>query len=119
MAVAAPVRAGIAPDTKVGEMLTVTWTMDTGDTATAVSYAEFADRSVQVEGNDGGGTVTIEGSNDGANYHTLTDAQGNALSLTAPALEQVTESTVWIKPVLTGGAAGSIVVTLFLRRNRR
>lgn len=119
MAVAPAVRTAVAPDPKFGEMVVITWTLASGDTAAPVSFAEYADRSFQLEGDDGGGTTTIEGSLDGTNYKVLTDPQGNALSFTAVnIIEQISEATVWIKPVLTGGAAGSIVVTLFGKRGR-
>lgn len=118
MAVAPAVRTGVAPDPRFGEMVTISWTMATGDTAAPVSFAEFTDRSVQVTGDDGGGTVTMVGSLDGTNYVTLTDPAGNAISLTAAGLKQISEATVSIGPVLTGGSGGSIVVTLFGKRGR-
>jgi hypothetical protein len=50
----------------------------------------FADRAIQVGGTFGaGGTVVIEGSIDGTNYVTLTDPQGNAISKTAAAIEEI------------------------------
>ncbi len=112
-------RIAIVPDKTVGEMFVWQWTLATGDTADPISFAEYSDRSVQIEGDDGGGTTTIEGTLDGTNYKVLTDPQGNALSFTAVnILEQISEATVYIKPVLTGGSAGEIVVTVFGKRGR-
>ncbi len=112
-------RIVVTPDNTVGEMFVWQWTLATGDTADPISFAEYSDRSVQIEGDDGGGTTTIEGTLDGTNYKVLTDPQGNALSFTAVnILEQISEATVYIKPVLTGGSAGEIVVTVFGKRGR-
>lgn len=118
MAVAPAVRTAVAPDAKFGEMTCITWTLASGDTATPVSFAEYTDRAVQITGDDGGGTVTMAGSLDGSNYVTLTDPQGNALSFTTTAIEQIAEATIWIMPVLTGGSGGSINVILFGKRGR-
>ena len=119
MAAVPGARVAIAPDTKFGEMFVWQWTLASGDTADPISFAEYSDRSVQIEGDDGGGTTTIEGTLDGTNYKVLTDPQGNALSFTSVnVIEQISEATVKIKPVLTGGAAGSIVVTVFGKRSR-
>lgn len=112
-------RVAVTPDSTVGEMFVWQWTLATGDTADPISFAEYSDRSVQIEGDDGGGTTTIEGTLDGTNYKVLTDPQGNALSFTAVnIIEQISEATVYIKPVLTGGAAGEITVTVFGKRGR-
>ena len=51
----------------------VTWVLTNGDTATPLVMPYSTDRSVQVEGTFAGSSVTIEGSNDGANYRTLRD----------------------------------------------
>lgn len=113
------VNIAVASDPKFGELFCHQWTIETGDTGTPISFAEYSDRSIQVTGEDGGGTFTIEGSLDGTNYVTLTDPQGNALSFTAPGiLEQISEATVWIRPALTGGSAGTLVVTIFGKRGR-
>lgn len=76
------------------------------------------DRSVQVTGTFGsGGTVVIEGSNDGTNYQTLTDPQGNALSVTAARLKQISELTRFIRPRVTGGdGTTNLTVTMLIRR---
>lgn len=95
-----------------------------GDTFQAVSLPEWADKSIQVEGTFGGGTIVLNGSNDSTtgsdgNFRGLNDAFGNAISITSAAIKQVTESTVWVAPALTGGAGSAIVVTMFFRRVMR
>lgn len=75
-----------------------------GDTGTPIPFAEWADRSVQIVGTFGsGGTVAWEGSNDGVTWATLSDPQGNAISKTGAALEQVAEITKWARPHVTAG----------------
>lgn len=82
-------------------------------------YADFSDRSVQIEGTFGTGTVHWEGSNDGTNYRPMTDPQGGAISKTAVSIEQVLEMTLKQRPNVTGAdGATSISVTVFARRGR-
>jgi hypothetical protein len=78
-----------------------------------------ADRSVQVTGTFGaGGTVVLEGSNDGTNYRTLTDPQGNALSFTSAGLEAIQEITRYVRPRVTAGdGTTSLTVTLCVTGN--
>lgn len=76
-------------------------------------------KSVQFVGTFDGGTIILEGSNDGVNYHTLTDPQGNAISKTAAGLEEIEETTRYIRPRCTVAGAGTdIDVHMILRRGR-
>lgn len=96
-----------------------TWTgMAAGDTCTPVGppYADYSDRSVQMEGSFGG-TVTLQGSNDGTNYQSVTDPQGNAIAKSAAALEAISEATLWIRPS-PGASVAATTVTLVMRRGR-
>ena len=89
------------------------------DTGTPAELPDYADRSVQIGGTLGvGGTVVIEGSNDGTTYITLTDPQGNALSFTAiDRIEQVQEITRFIRPRVTAGdGTTNFTVTFYGRR---
>ena len=115
--------AGVTPVDTIGEMYVVTWTgLLNGDDGAAIQFAEFADKSIQFSGTFGtGGSITFEGSNDTANPPTnwfpLTDLQGNAITKTAAALEQVAEATAWVRPRVTAGDVNTnLVATLFLRR---
>lgn len=89
----------------------------TGDIGAPVPFGQFADRTVQVEGT-GFGTVVIEGSLDGTNYHTLNDVFGNALSFSAAGLKSICEFTGTIRPRCTSGSGASLVVTLECHGNR-
>jgi polygalacturonase len=98
----------------------VVWTPLTTTNADGrtISMVGSSDRSAQIAGTFGvGGTVVLEGSNNGTTFHTLTDPQGNALSFTAAGLEQITELTRHIRPRVTAGdGTTSITVTVLLRR---
>lgn len=90
------------------------WTFDntsqTGDTVEGMSYT---DRSIQVSGSGfGGSTLTVEGSNNGADWVTLTDPAGAALTFTAAGLKQILQVTRYIRTKVTGGAATNIVADL-------
>lgn len=89
-----------------------------GDVGDKVGYHSHADRSVQVVGAFGaGGTVLIEGSLDGANWATLTDPQGVALSITSAKIKMIAEMTTYIRPRVSGGdGTTSLTVTLLARR---
>lgn len=89
-----------------------------GDTGQATPFAQYADRSVHVTGVFGaGGACIIEGSNDdGANWATLTDPQGNPLSFTAAAFEQIDEIAGLLRPRMSGGdGSTSVNVNLCMR----
>lgn len=96
----------------------VVWaSLANGDTGDPVQLPGYADGSVQITGAAfGGGTLTMQASNDGTNYEAMTDPQGNDIAKTAADLEQITEIARYIRPSLAGGAAGSVTVTMIVRR---
>ena len=89
--------------------------MGDADTGTSIEMVEANDKSVQFAGTFSTATVVLQGSNDGSNWVTLTDPQGNAISKTAAAIEQVLEHTRYIRPVTSGGGGASITVTVFMK----
>jgi hypothetical protein len=98
------------------------WTLTGTDTGvlsttgpTYVQNPQGSDRSVQVSGTFGGGTVLIEGSNDGSNWFTLTDPTGAALSFAAAGLKQILELTRYIRP-RASVAVTSVNVNLVAKR---
>lgn len=106
------------PPSRAGDVIRASWALATGDDGAPIQYPEFADKTVQVIGTFGGGTVLIEGSNDGTNWSTLTDPSGSSLSFSAAGLKQVLECTQYIRPRQSGGAAVAVTVYLVARRNR-
>jgi len=100
------------------EVVKVVWgPMANGDTGAPVGLAGYSDRSVQVTGTFGaGGNCRIQGSNDGTNYATLADPQGNALDVTAAKIEAVLEIAAAIRPNITAGdGTTAITVTMIAR----
>jgi len=85
----------------------VTWTgLLNGDVGDDVDLGMFPDKSVQVEGTFGtGGTISVEGSNDGTNRRILNDSrgEGNPLTLTAADVRVVLENTKQVRPNVTAG----------------
>lgn len=99
--------------------LLVTWTpLANGDTGAPVQTGPWADASVQVHGTFGtGGSMTFQGSNDGTNWFPLTDPQGNAITKTAAALEQISEIAHFLRPNVTAGdGTTSLTVIVFAGR---
>lgn len=90
------------------------------DTGSPIEGVDFADRTVQIGGTfSTGGSVTLEGSNDGTTYFPLTDPQGNAITKTAAALEVIEEGPRYIRPNVTAGdGSTNLTVTIWARRNR-
>lgn len=82
-------------------------------------FSEYADRSVQIAGSFDGASVLIEGSHDGVNYHPVTDPQGNDISKTVAAREQMVELDLFVRPrLVNAGAATDITVTILARKTR-
>lgn len=101
---------GSSPAKGIHKMVWVLTGTDDGRPEVAPQYPN---KSVQVTGTFGGGTVLIEGSNDGGTtWSTLTDPQGNALSFTVTgAIEKVQENTQLIRPRASVGVT-SVTVNL-------
>lgn len=91
--------------------------LDTGQPWDTFDYADY---TVQFGGTFGaGGSVSLEGSNDGTTYFVLNDVQASAITKTAAALEQVAEAPRWVRPVITAGdGTTSLTCTLYARRGR-
>lgn len=90
-----------------------------GDDGAPIEMPGSADRSIQITGTFGvGGSINLEGSNDGTNYVVLTDPQGNAITKTAAAIEAISELTRFVRPRVTAGdGTTSLVATLLVKRN--
>lgn len=96
----------------------IEWTgLLNGDTGESIQMPGSSDRSIQFSGTFSGGTIILQGSNDGTNWETLTDLQGNAISKTASGIEMVVEVTRYIRPNVTAGdGSTSLTATLLLKR---
>jgi hypothetical protein len=99
-------------DTAGGATL-VTWSpMATGDSGAPFGLNAAADITIQVTGTFGGSTVTFQGSNDGTNWHPLTQRAGTAnMAYTAAASHACNEMPAFIRPNITGGTGSAFKVT--------
>jgi hypothetical protein len=96
-----------------GEM--TTWTLANGENGAGKKLPpnRSLGASVQATGNFGGGTLTIEVSNDNSNFFPLTLLDGSAApTLTANGLIEVATGAEYIRASLAGGSGGSVDVTL-------
>lgn len=100
--------------------LKVTWgPMTAGDIALPLGFAQWVDRSVQVEGTFSAANASMHGSNSGNTYVALSDTLGNTLSITAAGIKQISEQTATIKPVLSGGdGTTALTFTVVCRRTQ-
>jgi hypothetical protein len=110
--------ATITDISPTGKSKLVTWTglLNTDDGAPA-DWVDYSDRCFQVTGTFGaGGSVTIQGSNDGTNWASLADPQGNALVFTSQRIEQALELPRFVRPLVTAGdGTTSLTVTLCMK----
>ena len=95
-------------------MALFTWTpLTTGDTGAPITTGYSADLTIQVFGTFGGATVTFQGSNDGTNWHPLTQRGGTAnMAYTSAANHMCQEMPAFIRPAVTGGTSTSVTVIL-------
>lgn len=70
---------------------------------------------VQAIGTFGGGTLVVQGSNNGTDWVNLTDITGTEISLTAAGGVELTSSTLFIRPIISGGSADDVDVIFCLR----
>lgn len=92
------------------------WAMTGADTGVSVLSGNFGDKTISVIGGTwGSATLLVEGSNDGTNFITLTDPQGNAVSKTADFIETLEENPLYIR-VRTSGGSGSVLPTILICR---
>lgn len=93
-----------------------TWSgLANGDDGAPAEFPLMSDRTVQVFGTFGaGGSVTIEGSLDGVNFSTLTDPQGNQLTLGSAKVESIMEVVQYIRPRVTAGDGATNLTVMIL-----
>lgn len=85
------------------------------DTGTQVAMTSAADRSIQIEGTFGAATITVQGSNDGTNWQTLSDPQGAAITATTAKLKAILELTRYVRVISSGGTGTNVNATLVMR----
>ena len=112
MATVIPTILEVATD---GSAHLVVWTPLTTANAdgTRAQLNRFPDKTVQVDGTFGAaGQVTIQGSNDGSTWATLSDPVSNPLVLTSAGIKAVSENPLYIRPLASGDGTTSLTVRL-------
>ena len=89
-------------------------TLGDDDDGVPVLIGEQADGSIQFVGTFGGATVVLEWSNDGTNWITGKDAQGNDLSFTAAGGGMFLERGWKLRARTSGGTGTDIDAYLLL-----
>ena len=97
-----------------------TWALTTANADGApVEWAAYSDRTFVIVGATwGGATATIQGSNDGTNWVTLSDAAGAAdATATADKAMTIVELTRYVRPNLTTpGTGAAVTASIVMRR---
>lgn len=90
----------------------VTWA-SLGASATGAAYktGTYNDKTVTIAGTFGG-TVTIQGSNNGLTWFTLTDADGVALAVTANTIALIRQHPAWIR-CISGAGVSAVIVSIY------
>lgn len=92
------------------------WVLTATDDGGWVEMSALQDRTVHLFGTWGGGTISIEGSNEAApvagagNSIILRDPAGNALTFTANGLKAILELPRWIRPRATSGVTSVTIL---------
>lgn len=106
---------------KDGAVLAATWTgltNATSDSGAPLGQPAWGERTVQVFGTFGvGGTLIIEGSNDGTNWAAVANRAGTALSFTAAGINRIQDYPLYVRPRVTGGD-GSTSLSVVIAAHR-
>lgn len=78
------------------------WDLTEDGDGRSLASGMFSDKTVQVVGSFGGGTVTIEGSMNGDDWVTLNDPQGDSLTFTTEGMAVIAENPQFVRPSLDG-----------------
>lgn len=83
-------------------VITITWEAisNTNQDGVAVRVPSHMDKTVTFTGTFGG-TIALQGSNDGTNYMTLSDHAGTDITATAVGIALVAENPLFVKPIQT------------------
>lgn len=116
----------MAVTTKAGKAImrgvhqTVWSAVPNGNTGDPQTCPTMNDKSVQVVGTFGvGGSINIEGSNDGVNYTVLHDPSNAAITLTAAGIREILENPLYIRPNVTAGDGSTAINVILIQRGAR
>lgn len=104
-----------------GSVILVTWTLTTADPDGGFfEWPQWADRCTQAVGTWGGATLTMQGSNNGTDAFSMSNAAGGtAATFTVDGGKTLIEAPRFVRPKLTTvGVGATVVVTLLARRQK-
>lgn len=116
MAAIAPVISNASDD---GSVLKITWETltTTNNQGIPLSIPKFIDKTVTFTGTFGaGGTVRLQGSNDGTNWYELSDVRGGAISRTNAGIDVLQENPWQIRPFLANGDGTTDIDVIVIAR---
>ena len=96
-----------------------TWPALNSTDTTGVPFEapDYSDMTVQISGTFGAGTLTMQGSNDGTTWFSLTDPQGNAIAKNSAGMECIEEAPRYVRPSL-GSANTTDSINVLLKATR-
>lgn len=94
------------------------WLLVADGAGDANSSIGAADRSIHVFGNFGGGTLTVQGSNDPlkVDWATLRDTTGTEIVVTDDTLVMISENPEFIRPNLSGASNPELHINMVSRK---
>lgn len=117
MATVEAVKSIVKPD--LSNSLRAVWTPLIAANAVGDAFQSpgWAERSIQVHGTFDTGVLTMQGSNDGSNWFTLTDTEGAPLIFSEAGLRQTRQAPLYTRPLMTGASGtDSLTVTMIATR---
>lgn len=95
----------------------IRWTLAANGVGDYVKLPNSPDRSVHVYGDLGGGTLTMQGSNEPIEnpeqFGSLHDPGGTAIAINAAnTLATISENTLYVRPSLAGATAPNCIIVL-------
>ena len=99
----------------------VLWeTVTCGDVGDSFEVPTWASQGyVQAIGTFNSETLTMQGSNDGTNWFTVTDPNNNAVTFTAAGGKPIAHFPRYLRPSFSGSSGGDLDITLILRTTER
>lgn len=105
-------------DVSIRDVPRVIWSgIAAGDTFNAFTLTQQYGlaASVQLVGTFGGATITMQVSNDGTNWATAKDLQGNDITFTSTGYRELSLSAAYIRPAIAAGAGVSLSAIMVVR----
>lgn len=106
---------------KDGSVIQASWTgltFASTDDGAPLGQPAWGERTVQVFGTFGaGGSLAMEGSNDGTTWAPVANRAGSALVFTAAGINRIQDYPLYVRPRVTGGD-GTTNLSVFIAAHR-